>query len=453
MATIFIIEDSESQRAALEEYLTSVGRHTVHTASNGSGFRDLIERETPDLILSDLMLPDATGIEMVKEFRERFPGIPFLILTGQPSIESAVEAIHAGANDYIMKPVDLAFLRKKIDSLLETELLKSENRKLRARISEVFAPQNLIGSSPAFAETVNRALQIARTDVTVLLDGESGTGKEMIANLIHENSKRSGRPFIKVNCGALTKSILESELFGVVRGAYTGAERDRPGYFEAADGGSIFLDEIGEMDLESQVRLLRVIEEREVVRIGSTKPIKVDVRIVAATNRNLSEDVDEDRFREDLYYRLAVIRLQLPPLRNRREDIPLLFNHFVVKFNEAHGKSVTRLSPELLRYFQTYDWPGNIRQFRNVIEGMVVLATEDTLEIRDLPPGLDATPKKSASRLKDSVRTGVPLDEYEKAIILKNLEHFGGNREKAAEALRISERTLYRKIKEWGTEI
>jgi len=449
MANLFLIEDDEAQRAALEEYLTSFTEHSVFAAEGAGAFYQLIKTTAPDLVLSDLMLGDSTGIDIVREFRKRNAETPFIILTGQPTVETAVEAIHAGANDYLLKPVDLELLKKKIDIFLETRSLREENKNLRARISDSFSQKGVIGSSPPFLDVRNRALQIAATEVTVLLEGESGTGKEMIANLIHENSPRSSGPFIRVNCGALAKSILESELFGVVKGAYTGADRDRAGYFEAADGGTIFLDEIGELDLESQVRLLRVIEEREVVRIGSTQPIQIDVRIVAATNRNLMEEVDKEKFREDLFYRIAVIRLNLPPLRERKEDLPLLFNHFVTRFNDTYGKSVTRLSPELLRFFQTYDWPGNIRQFRNLIEGLVVLATDDTLTLKDLPDDLHSAPGKKENKLKDSIRPGVALSDYEKAIIMKNLEHTGGNRDKTAKFLGISERTLYRKIKEY----
>ncbi len=402
-------------------------------------------------MVTDLMLPDGTGIEFVKEIQETCT--PVLLLTGQPSIETSIEAIRAGASDYLIKPVDLSHLQVKIASLLENSELKAENRMLKERIKESFSAKNVVGNAQVMKPLLDRIRQVAPTDVTVLLEGESGTGKELFANLLHENSPRADKPFIKVNCGALTKTILESELFGAVKGAYTGADRDRAGYFESANGGTIFLDEIGEMDLESQVRLLRVIEEREVMRVGSTKAVKVDVRVVAATNRSLQREVDEGKFREDLYYRLAVIRLELPPLRMRREDIPLLFNHFVHQFNEKYEKSVTRISPELLHFFQQYDWPGNIRQFRNVLEGMVVLASDDVLNVADLPPELARPKQRKADRkLLDSILPGISMDDYERAVILKNLAYTGGNREKAAKLLGLSERTLYRKIKDYDME-
>jgi DNA-binding NtrC family response regulator len=403
------------------------------------------------LIVTDLMLPDGTGIEFVKEIKDS--KIPVLLLTGQPSIETAIEAIRAGASDYLIKPVDLSHLQVKITSLLENSELKEENRILKARLQDRFSAKNIVGNAQIMKPILDRIRQVAPTDVTVLLEGESGTGKELFANLLHENSPRADKPFIKVNCGALTKTILESELFGAVKGAYTGSDRDRAGYFESANGGTIFLDEIGEMDLESQVRLLRVIEEREVVRVGSSKPAKVDVRVIAATNRSLQKEVEAGKFREDLYYRLAVIRIELPALRMRKEDIPILFNHFVTGFNEKYRKSVNALSPELNHFFQQYDWPGNIRQLRNVLEGMVVLAQDNSLTLADLPDELAHPTRRTADKkLMDSVLPGIAMDDYEKAIILKNLSYTGGNREKAAKLLGLSERTLYRKIKDYGME-
>ena len=456
MFNILIIEDDDSQRAALEEYLSNFpGKKqgeeiSVYAAPNGELAFAILDERKIDFVVSDLMLPDTNGIEIVKKVRVNYGEMPFLILTGQPTIETAVEAILAGANDYLMKPVDLRLLKTKINSLRETQDLKIENKSLRARIQQAFRTENIVGNSPRLREILEKVKQVAPTDVTVLIEGESGTGKELIANLMHENSPRSDKPFIKVNCGALTKTILESELFGAVKGAYTGADQDRIGYFESADGGTIFLDEIGEMDAESQVRLLRVIEQQEVVRVGSTKPIKVDVRILAATNRLLLNEVDEERFREDLYYRLAIIRLNLPGLRERTEDIPLLFNHYIVQFNEKYHKSVTTLGPDLLKFFQSYDWPGNIRQFRNILEGMVVLSTEDVLQKDDLPEELKRPHGKAPGKnLVNSISPGVAMDEYEKAIISKNLSYTGGNREKTAGILGISERTLYRKIKEY----
>lgn len=456
MKSILVIEDDPGQRMALVEFLEIQQKgkaFNVYSAESGEIALTVIRDRSLDLIISDLMLPDMTGIEIVQQVRNGKLEIPYLILTGQPTIETAVEAMRSGASDYLMKPVDLNLLLIKVNQLLENRSLKEENRQLRARIKDRFQKNRIIGNSPLLQEVMERVEQVAGADVTVLIEGESGTGKELFANLIHENSPRSHGPFIKVNCGALAKSILESELFGSVKGAYTGSDRDRPGFFEAAHGGTIFLDEIGELDLESQVRLLRVIEEREVVRVGSTKPIKIDVRIISATNRSLATEVEEEKFREDLYYRLAVIKFGLPSLRERREDIPLLFNHFVTEFNEKYGKSVTHMSDDLKSFMENYDWPGNIRQFRNVLEGMVVLARDYILDRSDLPPDLSKAPSRSTGKVQDNIIPGIRMEEYEKAIISRNLAYTGGNREKTANLLGISERTLYRKIKEFGLEM
>lgn len=453
MTAILIVEDDENQRLALEEYFSSFSQSTttVYTAGDAELALAVLKERNIDLVISDLMLPDKTGVELMRTVHKGSKQVPFLILTAQPTIESAVEAIQAGASDYFQKPVNLQLLKNRAERLLENSRLKDENKHLRARLSDTFGSASIIGAAPALQKVLDKVRQIAATDVTILLEGESGVGKEMFANLIHENSSRAGKPFIKVNCGALTKTILESELFGAVRGAYTGADQDRRGYFEAADGGTIFLDEIGEMDPESQIRLLRVLEEREVVRVGSTKAIKVNVRVVAATNKNLLIEMEEEKFREDLYYRLAVLRLHLPALRERKEDIPLLFNHFITRFNELYNKSVTMLAPDLLKFFQSYDWPGNVRQFRNVIEGMTVLTHEDVLEKKDLPEELQNTPARlTEHKLNHSIVAGIKFEEYEKEIIRKNLNFTGGNREKTATLLGISERTLYRKIKEFG---
>ena len=456
MISVLVVEDDPSQREALEEYLgglTHPDTFTVYAVPTIELGRAVLADRKIDCVISDLMLPDGNGIELVREGRKKQPALPFLILTGQPTVETAVEAIKAGATDYLVKPVDFALLNHKLTAFDESNRLRRENRSLRRRLSETFDAGRVIGNSPSLRVVLEKARQVAGTDVTVLLEGESGTGKELFANVIHQNSPRADNEFIKVNCGALTKTLLESELFGAVKGAYTGADRDRVGFFEAADGGAIFLDEVGEMDLESQVRLLRVIEEREVVRVGSTKPIKVDVRIIAATNRSLLDQVNRGDFREDLYYRLAVIRLTLPPLRERKEDIPILFNHYVTSLNEQYGKSVTTLAPELLRFFENYDWPGNIRQFRNILEGMVVLAGDDTLAPADLPEELrQPRPQGPGRHLVDSIQPGIEMAEYEKIIIAKNLAYTGGNREKAASLLGISERTLYRKIKEFDLQ-
>ena len=406
-----------------------------------------------NLVLCDLYLPDGNGIQIIKELREYSPEIPSIIITGEASLETAVLAIREGASDYLQKPIDLQLLGHRIEKLLENIRLKQENTELRGRLKNSFSTSKLVGNSPQMSKILSKIEQIAATEVSVLLEGESGTGKEILANMIHENSKRSTKSFVKLNCGALTKSLLEAELFGVERGAYTGAEKSRPGYLEAASGGTLFLDEIGEMDLESQVRLLRFLEEKEVIRIGSTKPIPVDTRVVSATNKNLRESIAERTFREDLYYRLAVVKLKLPSLREREGDIPLLFNHFIVLLNEKYDRSITQLSPELLNFLKNYNWPGNVREFKNLLESMVVLANEgDTLGLSDLPSeylNVNNIAGKHNSKdisLLKKIIPRVPLELYEQAIIRKNMDLFSDNRLKTAKALGISERTLYRKL-------
>ena len=454
MPTLLIIEDNNAQREALYEFLS--GQELFSTPIEAYAAPDIeiaqtiLSERKIDIILSDLMLPDGRGVDLVEQVRKKNPHLPFLILTGQPSIESAIEAIRRGANDYLLKPVDFVLLQKKLETLWESQHLRNENNQLKQRLQQDSSLQ-IVGNAKVLHDVLEKVKQVAVVDVTVLIEGESGTGKEMIAEMLHGQSQRSGKELIKVNCGALTKTLLESELFGAVKGAYTGADKDRSGYFEAAHGGSIFLDEIGEMDLESQVRLLRVLEAREVVRVGSTKARSIDVRLLAATNKNLLQEVEKGNFREDLYYRLSVIKLSLPPLRERSEDIALLFNHFIIKFNDKYNKSVTGMSSELQKFFQAYAWPGNVRELHNLLEGMVVLAKEDILDMNDLPHELQNNRHhhRLSDNLEKSILTGVPLASYEAAILRSNLKFFNRNRKRTAQALGIAERTLYRKIQEY----
>ncbi len=445
---ILLVEDNEVFREAIVEVLKNF--YSVLEAKNVTEAKELIKNYSLDLVISDLKLPDGNGIEILEFTKENNFSIPFIYLTGQPDVESAVKALKLGAWDYLVKPIEIEHLLKKIESCLENNFLKIENQTLKKKILEIKSEVKIIGNSTPIRKLLEKAKQLAPTDISVLIEGESGTGKELIADFIYENSLRKDKMFLKINCGAIVKTLLESELFGVVKGAYTGADKDRAGIFESANQGTIFLDEVGELDLESQVRLLRVLEDKTVYRVGSTKPIPVDVRIIAATNKNLLEEVSENRFREDLYYRLSVAKLIVPPLRERKEDILLLFNHFVVLFNEKYHKSVTKISNDVLRFFQNYDWPGNIRQFRNILESMVILSKDDTLTMEDLPEELLKGHSPSLKkRLVDTIIPGISLEEYEKAIIEKNLEFTNYNKEKTASILGISSRTLYRKIDEY----
>ena len=464
MAAILVVEDDSVQRQALQEFLENVFQQEilknkifhdkkldVYSAADGQLARAVLKEKTIDLVLSDLRLPDCMGIDLISLARKKNPELPFLVLTGEPSIETAIDAIRKGANDYLLKPVDFTLLGKKLFSLLENLDLRAQNENLRQYLNKGSSQSSIVGSSKALQKVLEKINQVAPLDVTVLLEGESGTGKEIFASLLHEKSARKKNPLIKVNCGALTKTLLESELFGVVRGAYTGAEKDRAGYFEAANGSTIFLDEIGEMDMESQVRLLRVLEDRSVIRVGSTKTIPIDTRVIAATNKDLLDEVRKNNFREDLYYRLSVIKSTLPPLRQRKQDIPILFNHFIQQFNKKYNKSIKQMDPQLANFMQAYHWPGNIREFRNTLEGMVILAKKDELDMADLPSDLQEYPQNNNTKheIEKNILTGFPLLEYEKAILAANLKFFNKNREKTARALGISERTLYRKIKEY----
>ncbi len=447
---ILFIEDNEVFRTGITEFL-QLNHFKVIEASS---IKEALKKFNPDnidLILSDLKLPDGNGIELLRQIKQIDASIPFIFLTGEPNIESAVMALKEGAWDYLTKPVDLNHLLHKITSCLENKFLYIENQELKKKLADVSYEDKIIGNAPSIKKVIEKAKQIAPTDITVLIEGESGTGKEILADFIQKNSSRNDKPYLKINCGAIVKSLLESELFGVVKGAYTGADKDRPGIFEVSNHGTIFLDEIGELDLESQVRLLRVIEEKIVIRVGSTKPIQVDVRIISATNKNLLEEVEKGNFREDLYYRLAVAKLNLPPLRERKEDIIFLFNHFIVEFNEKYGKSITKMAPDVLKVLQNYDWPGNIRQFKNVLESMIILAKDDILTIEDVPEEIRKGGSPSIKKkLTDTIIPGITIEEYEKAIIEKNLEFTNGNREKTAELLGISARTLYRKLNEYN---
>ena len=468
---LLIIEDNEAQREALEEFCSQLSlpefsesihfTYKIYTAADLSQGIHILQNHNINLILSDLFLPDGTGIELLHKLKKQNKTyIPCIILTAGPSIKTAVDAIQNGAKDYISKPVDFQLLSHKIKEILETEHLREENQALRDRLQQENKNKKskVLGNSPTIRKIYQKIKQIASTDVTVLLEGESGTGKQVFANLIYETSTRKNQKFIQVNCGALTKTLLEAELFGVVKGAYTGAHQSRAGYLESANGGTIFLDEIGEMDLESQVRLLRCIEERQVVRVGSTSPIDIDIRIIAATNQDLLQRITEGKFREDLYYRLGVMKITLPRLRDRREDIPLLFNAFVIEFNEKYNKSITTLSVPLLNFFKNYHWPGNIREFRNTLESMVILAKEDILDFDDLPMELKTASQNGRKvgvinyhnkNLKNSIIPKIPLKEYEKAIIERNLKLFSYNKTRTAEILGISSRNIYRKIKDY----
>jgi len=383
--TILVVDDEQNIRRILERAFTKAG-YRVLTAENGHQALRTLEEHACDVVLTDVVMPDMTGLELLKRARQKHPQLQIILMTAYGTIPTAVEAMRAGAYDFLTKPLDFEVLHKVVrNALRESAQAPTPRRKAPRRKQTVF-----IGESPAIKEILQTVERVADTRATVLITGESGTGKELIARMLHERSSRADKPFVAVSCAAIPETLLEVELFGAVKGAYTGAETDRIGKFEAANGGTLFLDEIGDIPPLIQVKLLRVLQEREIERLGSNTPIPVDVRLVAATNRNLEEAVEAGTFRSDLYYRLQVVHIHLPPLRERREDIPLLANYFLKKFAEENGRALREISPEAMHILQNACWKGNVRELENTIEAAVVLAPPGTTVLlpEHLPPTL-----------------------------------------------------------------
>jgi two-component system response regulator HydG len=447
---ILVVDDDETHRLMLRATLESEG-YAVHEADDGVTAVEAVKKEFYDLILMDVRMAHMSGIDALKETKRISPGIPALIMTAFASIETAVEALKSGAYDYITKPLDIEKLKRSIASELEHSDLKQEVAILKERIGDKFDLSNIIGKSKRMREVFELLAMAAPSDAAVLIQGESGTGKELIANAIHQNSPRASNPLIKVNCAALPESLLESELFGHERGAFTGAVSMRKGRFELADGGSIFLDEISEMDPAMQAKLLRVTQEREFERVGGMKTIEADVRIISATNKDLEQEIREGRFREDLFYRLNVISVPLPPLRERKEDITLLAEHFLSIYSEKNRRLMKGFHPKALDLLMRYDWPGNIRELENTIERSVIMARGDHISPADLPVNIQAL----GGELEDDntgVLPGWSMREVEKDLIIKTLEQTNGNKTKAAEILGINRKTLQNKIREYKIE-
>ncbi len=447
---ILVVDDDETHRLMLQATLESEG-YAVYEADDGLTAVEAVKKEFYDLILMDIRMAHMGGIDALREIKRISPGIPILIMTAFASIETAVEAIRFGAYDYITKPLDTEKLKRSIASELEHSDLRQEVAILKERIGDKFDLSNIIGKSRRMREMFEILAMAAPSDAAVLIQGESGTGKELIANAIHQNSPRAGNPLIKVNCAALPESLLESELFGHERGAFTGAVSMRKGRFELADGGSIFLDEISEMAPTMQAKLLRVTQEHEFERVGGMKTIKADIRIISATNKDLEQEIKEGRFREDLFYRLNVISVPLPPLRERKEDIPLLAEHFLSIYSEKNRRLMKGFQPRALDLLMRYDWPGNIRELENTIERSVIMTRGDNISPTDLPMNIQAM----GGELEDDntgVTPGWSLKEVERDLIIKTLEQTDGNKTKAAEILSINRKTLQNKIKEYEIE-
>ena len=441
--SILIVDDDRAHRTMLRTLLSGWG-YQVTEAADGSEAIDEVGKGPFDLVLMDIRMAVVSGLEALAEIKALNPAIPVVLMTAYASVETAVDALKKGAYDYLIKPLDFDELKLALNRAMEHSSLRKENLQLRENLGTLFDRRSIIGRSEIITNLLDTVAQIAPTEASVLLTGESGTGKEMIAGAIHFNSMRKEGPFIKINCAALTETLLESELFGHERGSFTGADRRKEGKFKQADHGTLFLDEVSEMSLAMQVKLLRVLQERELTRVGGEEVIKVDVRIIAATNRDLLQEIEAGRFRDDLFYRLNVITLHVPALRERREDIPLLAHQFLTMFAEKNRKPLKGFTPQAMDHLLRHDWPGNVRELMNSIERGVVLSRGEYLDT----PDLALVVRPSSAQIPDI--QGQPLEEVEKAAILRTLEQANGNKSETARRLGITRRTLHQKLKKFG---
>jgi two-component system response regulator PilR (NtrC family) len=445
MQKILIVDDERSMRELLQVVFRRAG-YSVSVAENGNDALEKIKRDVIDVVVSDVKMPDSNGIDLLKQIRALSSDTVFVLMTAFATIETARQAFKLGADDFIQKPFDVEELKIIVNNATERKQLRQENALLRRELRERNSVKNLIGRSPRMQAVYDMIQIVAANSSTILITGESGTGKELVARALHDCGPRASAPFVSVNCGAFTETLLESELFGYMKGAFTGAVGNQKGLFEAASGGSIFLDEIGEMSLSMQVKLLRVIQERKIRRVGGTEELGIDVRIIAATNRDLNKLMEEGRFREDLFYRVSVIPIELPPLRQRREDIRELAFHFLDKFKRNSGKPNLQISEEALRCLDSYSFPGNVRQLEHIIERAVALETGDSILPSRLPElVLNYNPDRITADL-ELPDHGIDLDafinEMEKSYVLRALQRTGGNQTKAADLLGLSVRSL-----------
>ena len=443
--TVLVVDDDRVGRESLVEAVTELG-YRVLAAADGASALAVLKGETVHLVLTDLRMPEIDGIELLTRIRRIDSKIFVILITAHATVQTAVEAMQRGAFTYIMKPIDLDQLAAQVEAASSAQDLLLENISLRQHLQRLGSIPELIGHSRAMQAVFELVAQVADTQSVVLIRGESGTGKELVANAIHRQSGRSSGPFVKVNCAALSESLLESELFGHEEGAFTGAVRQRLGRFELADGGTLFLDEVSELAATTQAKLLRVLQNYEFERLGGTETIEVDVRVIAATNADLEERVGEGRFREDLYYRLNVVPVELPPLRERREDIPLLVHTFIKRFAKRNQKDVVDIAPEALQQLIRFEWPGNVRQLENCIERMVVTAHARVLDVDNLPP--EVLPVSAAGIGVFPV--GLTMKQLEERAIRATLAATEGNRKEAARILAMGLRTLHRKIEDYG---
>jgi len=442
---VLIVDDEKSARDGLVRALRRDYR--VLAAENGTSALEVLASQPIDVLLSDVRMPGMDGIALMQRALVNHPELICIILTAYGDVELAVEAMKHGATDFMTKPINIDKLELVLGRVLKTKKMELENEQLKVQLDSKYGLENIIGHSAPMQEVFETIRQVASSRATVLIQGESGTGKELVAKAIHQLGARSKGPFVAVHCAALAQNLLESELFGHEKGAFTGAMERRVGRFEKADGGSLFLDEISEIDASVQVKILRALEERQIERVGGDSPVDVDSRLIAATNRDLKGMVDEGDFREDLFYRLYVVVINLPPLRERQDDILLLLNHFLAVFNEENGKQIEGFTPAAYDALAAYDWPGNIRELRNLVERMVVLSRGKVLDVKDIPAQVRETADSGGEVKIDAELT---VDEMEKQMVIQVLEKTNGNRTKAAEKLGISRRTLHRKLNQYG---
>jgi two-component system response regulator HydG len=451
--TVLVVDDDSAHRTMLR---TLIGgwEYAVSEADDGSTAVEKIKETAFDLVLMDVRMVKVSGLEALATIKAVNPAIPVIIMTAYSSVETAVKALKQGAHDYLTKPLDFDKLRLTIERAMEHTRLKEENRLLRETLGQQFDSQNIIGRSPAMLKLLETVSQVAPSEATVLILGESGTGKELIAGALHFNSLRKDGPFVKINCAAITETLLESELFGHEKGAFTGADRRKEGRFSQAHRGTLLLDEVSEMSLMMQVKLLRALQEREFNRVGGESTIQVDVRVIAATNKNLKDRINEGAFREDLYYRLNVVELEVPPLADRKEDIPLLTRHFLEIFADKNRKEIKGFTPRAMDNLIRYNWPGNVRELMNAVERAVVLARSSYLDETDfsfMKDFLTENNQKDSNSPDALVMQGeAPLEEIEKVAVLKTLEAANGNKSEAARRLGITRKTLHKKLKAYG---
>jgi len=454
---LLIVDDDAGHLATLQTIARSWG-YRVSVAEDGMTAVEMAKGQPFDLILMDVRMAALDGIEALRQIKTYNPAIPVLIMTAYSSVASAVEALKAGAYDYLTKPLDFETLRLTVERAMEHTHLKDENRQLKEKLQREFDLQNIIGTSPSMKALMDMVAMVAPSEATVLITGESGTGKELIARSIHYNSGRRTAPFVIVNCAALAETLLESELFGHERGAFTGADKRREGRFRQADGGTLFLDEIGETSPGMQAKLLRVLQEREIQRVGGDETLTVDVRILAATNRDLENEVQQGKFREDLFYRLNVVTVEIPPLKARHEDIPLLAQHFLKRFAARNRKTVKGFTPQAMDLLLKHDWPGNVRELENAVERAVILLSGDYITDRELPLSITQNVTRNSTEpiaVKDAggLPTGAQsLADVEKDVILATLSETGGNKSETARRLGINRKTLHLKLKRYGLD-